>query len=110
MALHERTLAVIESFYDAALDETLWQNALKQVTDLSGSLGASFWVLDGSEAPRLSTFVTINFDPTAIKEYVEHAAAIDPTVQYLAAHPDVPIVHDGLVISEVEKDKHPYYD
>jgi len=110
MALHERTLAVVESFYDAALDETLWRSALKQVTDLSGSLGASFWVLDGSETPRLSTFVTINFDPAAIKEYIEHTAAIDPTVQYLAAHPDVPIVHDGLVISEAEKDKHPYYD
>jgi DNA-binding CsgD family transcriptional regulator len=110
MALDERTLAVIEAFYDAALDEKLWRSALQQVTELSGSLGASFWVLDGSEAPRLSTFVTINFDPAAIKEYLEHTAAIDPTVQYLAAHPDVPIVHDGLVISEAEKEKHPYYD
>jgi len=110
MALDERTLAVIEAFYDAALDETLWRSALQQVTDLSGSLGASFWVLDGVDTPRLSTFVTINFDPVAIKEYVEHTAAIDPTVQYLAAHADVPIVHDGLVISEADKDKHPYYD
>lgn len=110
MALHERTLAVIESFYDAALDERLWPSALRQITELSGSLGASFWVLDGSETPRLSTFVTINFDPAAIQEYLEHAAAIDPTVHYLASHPDVPIVHDGLVIGEAEKDKHPYYD
>ena len=110
MILHERTLAVIEAFYDAALDETLWPSALKQITELSGSLGASFWVLDGSEAPRLSTFVTVNFDSAAIKEYLEHTSAIDPTVQYLAAHPDVPIVHDGLVISEAEKEKHPYYD
>ena len=110
MAFHERMLAAIEAFYDAALDETLWRSALERVTELSGSLGASFWVLDGSDAPRLSTFVTINFDSTAIKEYLEHTAAIDPTVHYLAAHPEVPIVHDGLVISEAEKDKHPYYD
>jgi DNA-binding CsgD family transcriptional regulator/PAS domain-containing protein len=31
-------------------------------------------------------------------------------VQYLVAHPSQPIVHDGLVISEREKDRHPYYD
>lgn len=109
MALHERTLAVLEAFYDAALDETLWPSALQKLTELSGSQAASFWVLDGAELQH-PTFVTINFDPVAIKEYLEHTAAIDPNVQYLAAHPDVPIVHDGLVIREAEKDKHPYYD
>ena len=110
MALHERTLAVLEAFYDAALDETLWASALQQLTEITNSQAASFWVLDGTEAPRLSSFVTFNFDPVPIREYLEHTAAIDPTVQYLAAHPDTPIVHDGLVISEAEKTKHPYYD
>jgi DNA-binding CsgD family transcriptional regulator len=109
MALYERTLAVLEAFYDAALDETLWPSALEQLTEATGSQSASFWVLDGSEAPRLSSFITFNFDPTPIKEYLEHAAAIDPTVRYLAAHPEIPIVHDGLVIGEAEKAKHPYY-
>jgi len=27
---HERTLAIIEDFYDAALDETLWPAALRK--------------------------------------------------------------------------------
>jgi DNA-binding CsgD family transcriptional regulator len=110
MALHERTLALIEAFYDAALDESQWPSALQQLAELSGSQAASFWILDGSESPRLSSFVTFNFDPAPTKEYLEHTAAIDPTVQYLAAHPDVAIVHDGLVISEAEKSNHPYYD
>lgn len=109
MALHKRTLAVLEAFYDAALDETLWPSALQQLTELTNSQAASFWVLDGAVLQH-PTFVTINFDPVAIKEYLEHTAAIDPNVQYLAAHPDVPIVHDGLVIAEAEKDKHPYFD
>ena len=109
MPLHERTLAVLEAFYDAALDETLWASALQQLTELTGSQAASFWVLDGAELQH-PTFITINFDPIAIKEYLEHTAAIDPNVQYLAAHPEVPIVHDGLIIGEAEKDKHPYYD
>jgi DNA-binding CsgD family transcriptional regulator/PAS domain-containing protein len=47
---------------------------------------------------------------SCIKEYLEHTAVIDPTVQYLVSHPNEPIVHDGLVITEREKDKHPYYD
>ncbi len=67
-------------------------------------------MLDGSETPRLPTFICINFDPAAIKEYLDHTASIDPTVEYLVAHPQQPIVHDGLVISEREKDKHPYYN
>lgn len=109
MALHESTLAVIEAFYEAALDETQWPSALQKLTELSGSQAASFWVLDGAELQH-PTFFTINFDPVAIKEYLDRTAAIDPNVQYLAAHPQVPIVHDGLVMSETEKDRHPYYD
>src|SRR5581483_6801577 len=34
----------------------------------------------------------------------------DPTVQYLVHHPDEPIVHDAMVITERQKDRHPYYD
>jgi len=110
MSMHERTLAVIQEFYDAAMDETLWPAALKSLASLTGSQAASFWVLDGSENPRLPTFICVNFDMRCIEEYLKETAALDPTVQYLVAHPNQPIVHDGLVISESEKDKHPYYD
>jgi DNA-binding CsgD family transcriptional regulator len=110
MSLHERTLRVIQTFYDAAMDETLWPAALKNLSDLTRSQAASFWVLDGSEQPRLPTFICFNFDMEDIRYYLEHTAHMDPTVQYLVAHPLQPIVHDGLVISEREKDKHPYYD
>jgi hypothetical protein len=107
---HERTLAVIQAFYDAAMNEALWPATLKDLADLTGSQAASFWVLDGSEQPQLPTFVSFNFDPKIIEEYLDHVARLDPTVQYLVAHPRQPIVHDGLVISEREKDHHPYYD
>ena len=110
MSSHQRTLALIDAFYEAALDETRWPSALKQITEFTRSQAASFWVLDGSETPRLPTFICLNFDMNAIREYLEHTAAIDPTVQYLVAHPEQRIVHDGVVISEREKAKHPYYD
>ena len=110
MSLDARMLGVIESLYDAAMDESLWPEVLRQLTDFSGSQVGSFWVLDGSEVPRLPTFVAINFDPKGIEEYLNRMASIDPTVQYLVRHPNQAIVHDGLVITEREKDRHPYYD
>lgn len=110
MSLDERLLAVIQTLYDAAVDEARWPEALKDLSDFTGSQAATFWVLDGSEQPRLPTFTYINLDPAFVQEYLDHVAHLDPTVQYLIGHPKEAIVHDGLVITEREKDHHPYYD
>lgn len=110
MAVDETALQVVQSLYDAALDEALWPDALNQLIKFTKSQAASVWVLDSSDQLRLPSFTCVNFDPAAIAEYLDHFAALDPTVQYLAAHPDQPIVHDGLVITEREKERHPYYD
>lgn len=110
MAVNERVLEVVQSLYDAAVDERLWPSALQALTDLTGSQAASFWVLDHFDKIRLPSFISINFDPKAIKEYLDHMVPLDPTNQYIAAHPETPIVHDGLFITDREKDRHPYYD
>jgi DNA-binding CsgD family transcriptional regulator/PAS domain-containing protein len=106
----QRLLAVLQTIYDAAMDETRWPEALEELSNLTGSQAATFWVLDGSEQPRLPTFTHINLDPAFVQEYLDEVAPLDPTVQYLVGHPNQPIVHDGLVITEREKDFHPYYD
>jgi DNA-binding CsgD family transcriptional regulator len=110
MSLDERILSVIEALYEAALDETLWSQALTALTSITGSQAATFWVLDGSGQPRLPTLTSLNFDPAFIAEYQNGMVPMDPTVRYLVAHPDQPIVHDGLVISERDKEHHAYYD
>ena len=110
MSLNDQMLDVIQAIYDAALDETLWPQALRQLSDFTGSQAATFWVLDGSEEPQLPIFNYINFDPAFIGEYLKQITPLDPWNRYLLAHPDEPIVHDGLVISEREKDRHPYFD
>ena len=110
MSVDERILAVIQVLYDAALDEAIWPKALQELVDVTGSLGASFWTLESSEQPRLPIFTTFNFDDRFISDYLKSMVPSDPTVQYLVHHPDEPIVHDGLVITEREKDFHPYYD
>ncbi|HEX5431339.1 MAG TPA: hypothetical protein VFW83_05200, partial [Bryobacteraceae bacterium] len=110
MSLDERLHAVIQALYDAAIDETLWPEALRKLTEITKSHGASFWVLDCSGEPKLPTFITVNFDLKFIEKYLADMAPLDPTVQYLIRHPDEPVVHDGLVITEKEKDRSAYYD
>jgi DNA-binding CsgD family transcriptional regulator len=110
VSLDERMFDVIQAIYDAGVDETRWPQALKELSDFTGSQAATFWVLDGSDQPRLPTFTYINLDPAFVHEYLDRVAHLDPTVQYLVAHPHQPIVHDGLVITEREKDLHPYYE
>jgi DNA-binding CsgD family transcriptional regulator/PAS domain-containing protein len=110
MSVDQRLLAVIQVLYDAALDETLWPKALQELVGLTSSQGASFWTLDSSEQPRLPIFTTFNFDDRFIRAYLENMVPLDPTVQYLVRHPDTPIVHDGIVITERDKDFNPYYD
>ena len=110
MSVDERVLGVVDSLYAAATDKALWSAALTGLIDLTGSQAASFWVLEGSEEPRLSTFIYINLDPAFIQEYLDQMAPLDPTVRYLVSHPGQPVVHDGLFITEREKDRHIYYD
>jgi DNA-binding CsgD family transcriptional regulator len=110
MSIDDGVLRVIEALYDAATDETRWPATLHQLSELTGSQGATFWVLDGSGQPRLPTFTYINFDPAFVREYLDHMAPLDPTVQYLVRHPEQSVVHDGLVMSERDKDRHAYFD
>ena len=110
MSFDEQILSVIEALYEAVLDETRWSQALTALTSISGSQAATFWVLDGSDQPRLPTLTCLNFDPAFIDEYQQGMVPMDPTVQYLVSHPNQPIVHDGLVISERDKERHAYYD
>jgi DNA-binding CsgD family transcriptional regulator/PAS domain-containing protein len=110
MSVDARVNTLIEQLYGAAMDEARWPDVLSSFAALTRSQAATFWVLDGSDQPRLPTFTYINLDPAFIAEYLEEFARVDPTVQYLVRHPEQPIVHDGLVIPEGDKRRHPYYD
>ena len=110
MPERDRTLAVIESFYDAAMDETLWPAALKDLTALTRSQAASFWVLDASGSPRLPTFICLNFHQKSIQDYLNGMAVLDPTTRYLVSHPEQAIVHDGLLGDQRDNDTRTYYD
>src|SRR5690242_4112132 len=110
MSVDERVLAVIEALYDAAADHACWPAALSSLTAFMESEAATFWVMTTSDTPQLPLFTYIDLELAFVDDYVQRAAPIDPTVQYLVAHPDQPVVHDAMVIAEREKDRHPYYD
>lgn len=65
------SFAAIGALYDAALDDRLWPDALRKLTEVTGSQASSFWVLDHSSPSLLHpTFITINFDRNAVEEYL----------------------------------------
>ena len=106
----EQTLAAIASLYDAALNEALWPEALAQLTQLSNSQASTFWLLDSGARSLHPTFVAINFDQRVVDDYVGGIASLDPTVRYLLAHPNVPVVHDGMLDLEEDEDTRTYMD
>jgi len=109
MSIDQRVVSVIETLYATAADDGGWPAALSALAALMESEAATFWVLtsDGLLHPQ---FTFVNLDPAFVRDYLVEAADIDPTVRYLIAHPDQPIVHDALVIEDGAKDRHPYFD
>ncbi|HXS21939.1 MAG TPA: hypothetical protein VN735_11960 [Steroidobacteraceae bacterium] len=105
------SFAAIAALYDAALDDRLWPDALRKLTEVTGSQASSFWVLVRSNPSLLHpTFITINFDRKAVDEYLGGMAPLDPTVRYLVAHPRESIVHDGMLGSGRDEETRRYLD
>ena len=109
MSIDQHVVSVIEALYATAADDGSWPAALAALTALMASEAATFWVLtpDGLLHPQ---FTFVNLDPAFVHDYLVGPANMDPTVRYLMAHPHQPIVHDGLVIEDAAKDRHPYFD
>ncbi|HXF76750.1 MAG TPA: hypothetical protein VNN13_11705 [Methylomirabilota bacterium] len=63
-------------------------------------------MLDGSEGPCLPIFNPINLDREFFQKYLDPMVPLDPCNQYWVSHPKPPIVHDGLLVTEQEKDRH----
>lgn len=109
-ASSDQTLAAIGALYDAALDDSLWPEALDQLTRLTDSQASTFWLLDADSRSLHPTFVSINFDQRVVDDYLGGIASLDPTVRYLLAHPKTPIVHDGMLGPGQDEDTRKYMD
>ncbi len=112
MSLDEGWLSAIDGVYAAATDAALWPEAMRRLMTLTGTQAATFCVIDDGDddAPRMPTFVQVNFDPAFIDDYLAHMAPFDPTVRHILDNPRQRMVADGALLTEAEKDRHPYYD
>ena len=110
LSLDPSLLEAIETLYAAATDETLWPEVMQKLLSVTGSVGASFCVIDRAGDPKTSAFATLNFEQAFIDDYLQNMIMHDPTVQFIVAHPQKSLIHDSEVITEREKDKHFYYD
>lgn len=111
MASDDDVLSLVNDIYDAALDESAWQRVMEEMLAVTDSQAATFSIIDNSSnAPRFSTFVTTNFDPLMVTEYLGGMSTQDPTVEAIAANPRQKIFHDSALITEREKDRHAYYN
>ncbi len=85
---------------------------MEKIARATDSQAATYCVIDSStdsETPHITTFLTHNFDPDAIGDYLDHMASQDPTIHAILANPGDHIFHDSAYISEAEKAAHPYY-
>jgi len=110
MSFDDGIITVIEALYATATDAGSWPAALSALTTLMDSEAATFWVLTASAGLVHPLFTCVNLDPAFVQDYLAQGADIDPTVRYLIAHPEQAIVHDALVITNADKDRHPYFD
>lgn len=96
----------LHTLYAAARREAAWRDALKDLSFLTGSQGATVWLMRGRQLPQLEFY---NFSPPFIRAYVDVMAAHDPTVQFITNHPSTRITREDQIIADREKQRHAYY-
>jgi DNA-binding CsgD family transcriptional regulator len=68
---------LIDAFYDASLEPTLWEHALARASDALSAIGAMYISLD-VQRPTRSLLVTGRLDPDLVEPYLTVHAGNDP--------------------------------
>lgn len=96
MTADGRVHFAIQPIYNTGMDEALWPDALKELTDVTGRQSAILWVLDVSQQPPSPRLTILTSNQNFMKEHLGGMVPLDPTVQHLVHHPNEPIVRDRL--------------
>jgi DNA-binding CsgD family transcriptional regulator len=91
VATLEQFSSLVADIYDAALDPTQWDQALRHVCSVTGGNNSSL-VLYDPEKRRLPHIIAANFDPLQIRKYDEYFSQIDPLAPILGQSPPGVIV------------------
>ncbi len=105
----EETLrTLVGRIYDAAVDPTLWPEAMRGISGMMGA-AASVAYYANKDLTEIPLLVQHGVDDAALREFGEHYLSIDPRVDYIARNPR-DVVCDYMHHSESEMDRSEYYD
>jgi DNA-binding CsgD family transcriptional regulator len=103
-----RLIATIEAAHAAALDETLWPDALAALAGLFGATGAT--LEDFAKQPLGLRYFRIAGLPTrAETEYLAHYQHNNPRAEYAFRNLSQAVLCDYALIDERTMDRHAYY-
>jgi len=101
-------LKAINSIYETPLDEGSWDNALKQVCDLTGSAGFNVFVLD-HEKEVIPVNRSLGIPDDIIEDYSSYYVQKDPGIAFYLRNPNEEFYYNYAHTSEAEIDKDEYY-
>jgi DNA-binding CsgD family transcriptional regulator len=82
VATLEQFSSLVADIYDAALDPTRWDQALRHVCSVTGGNNSSLVLYDQGKRRR-PHIIAANFDPLQIRKYDEYFCQIDPLAPIL---------------------------
>lgn len=102
MTTLEEFSALVGDIYDAALDPSLWEQALKRVCSAAGANAAGLMVLDRRRGCRQS-LTSADLDPEQIRKYNDHYERFDPFPLVLKRTPVGAILTGRAVTTERQR-------
>lgn len=108
MSFADRLSSTLKTVYAAAADPLLWQAALRQMEDLTGSAGAVLGFVP-KRAEDIGFNLAGRFTSEQCATYTREYQAICPRTKHMVTHPEVEVQYDALLITETEMDRDPVY-
>lgn len=105
----ERFSATIDKIYAAAADGALWEEALREIEDYTGSTGAVLNLVPKHEAAH-PLCLSGSFSRDDCAEYAANYMWRCPRIAFAQKNPDIPIHWDRLILSEREMDRDATYE
>lgn len=104
----DRFLRTVEAVHAAAVDDSLWPDALKQVTRLFGAVGTTLEDFN-KHSLTLRDFRVVGLPDGAADPYLEYYARHNPRAAYALRHLAEQTLCDYQFIDERGMDRDPYY-
>jgi DNA-binding CsgD family transcriptional regulator/PAS domain-containing protein len=102
-------LQTVTAVHAAGLDEALWPEALRRITELFGSVGGTLEVIDKTIA-RHSDFWSHGLPPGSDVVYMNHYMAISPRMPLCRLQKQGDVGYDYLIIDEAGIRADAYYN